>query len=93
MGLCDRLKDLRDTAAKKFVCDLLRVRWIVSEDESHGEGELGVKIGPFLCWYYKWADPMVRLDTKYRVADKREFGEVVKSHNPQYDENWTADND
>ena len=72
------MKEKAEAIAKKLVCDVLGVRWIVSTGE-RDKGELGLKIGPVQMWYYKWADPLVTIGKPYRIANKREFGEVVKS--------------
>jgi len=61
---------------------LFKPRWIVNFN-----GEMGFRIAGANFWYYKWPDPSV-IGTKdgnyehqreYKIAEKREFGEVVKS--------------
>lgn len=54
-----------------------RPRWIVSDSDN--EGELGVRICGVNCWYYKWPDPMFSNNRLWHYAEKREFGEVIKS--------------
>jgi hypothetical protein len=50
--------------------------WIVNQD-----GEMGFRILGVNFWYYKWPDPMLDLEKEYtwRIMEKREFGETVKS--------------
>lgn len=57
---------------------LLHVHWIVGTNEGC-KGEMGVRVLGANFWYYKWPDPMVAPSYAYREADKREFGETVKS--------------
>jgi len=57
--------------------NVLRARWIVSEEEN-AEGELGLRILGVNLFYYKWPDPMLA-GYKWRFAEKREFGEVIRS--------------
>jgi len=67
----------------KFIIDrLIKPRWIVGIGEDN-YGELGIRIFFVNLWYYKWPDPMY-ISSSYkpyawRMADKREFGETVKS--------------
>jgi len=42
-------------------------------------GQLGFRIFRMNFWYYKWSDPMFSNARPWRVARKREFGEVVLS--------------
>lgn len=51
-------------------------KWIVSTDSE--PGELGIRIFGLNLWYYKWQTPMAAT-RGWRVADKREFGEAIKS--------------
>jgi hypothetical protein len=72
------------TNAIKWIVDKLRIRWVVITDNDYTEtGELGLKIGPVILGYYKWPDPMVLLGHRYREANKREFGETIKTERSQ----------
>ena len=53
--------------------------WVVGFDEENGSGELGFRIFGMNFWYYKWPDPMLNQDRKWRPVTKREFGEVIVS--------------
>jgi hypothetical protein len=53
-----------------------RAKWIVNEDN-----ELGFRIFGLNFWYYKYASPLV-CEYKYRIAEFREFGEVIKPIQP-----------
>ena len=58
-----------------FVEKILRPVWIVNEF-----GEMGFRILGVNCYYYKWETPLYnQQDVKWRVANKREFGECVHS--------------
>lgn len=74
----DSTRNLVNSMAQFVFNEILGTRWIVSQS-----GELGIRVCGVKFWYYKWPDPMVHVfstsDYKYRVANKREFGEVVKS--------------
>lgn len=65
---------------KFFVERVMKARWIVSL-----YGELGIRVFGINLWYYKWPDPCLfdSNDSEYkhgwRYAEKREFGEVIKS--------------
>lgn len=62
------------------VREVLRARWIVSlPHEGSPGGEMGLRVGGVNLWYYKWGDPMVANGIPWRFANKREFGEVVRS--------------
>lgn len=66
----------------KFIANLLGATWIVSlsDGKEHtDEGEMGFRILGMNFWYYKWDDPMISESRPWRIADKREFGEVVHS--------------
>ena len=57
---------------------IMRPRWIVGTGTANA-GELGIRVLGINLWYYKWPEPMP-VDSKrypYRIARKREFGEVV----------------
>lgn len=60
---------------KKLIFWLLKPRWIVEDDGSMGLRlcRLGLNL-----IYYKWPEPMIGTQP-YRFAEKREFGETVKS--------------
>ena len=60
---------------KKFIFWLLRPRWIVEDDRSLGLRlcNLGLNLT-----YYKWPEPMIG-SQPYRFAEKREFGETIKT--------------
>lgn len=53
---------------------IFKPRWIANEDNELGLGIRGIQF-----YYYKWPDPMVKFSSNYRVMEKREFGEVIKS--------------
>jgi hypothetical protein len=62
---------------KFFVEKIMKARWIVNSS-----GEMGIRIFGINMWYYKWPEPLVGNsddNTYWRVADKREFGETIKS--------------
>ena len=66
---------------KEFlVRKIMNPKWIVN---SHGE--LGIRVFGINLWYYKWPEPMISEDgigepgSWWTYAEKREFGEVVKS--------------
>ena len=54
--------------------NLLRARWIVGE-----ENELGLRIMGVNLIYYKWPEPMMSESKEWRFAEKREFGETIRS--------------
>ena len=61
----------------KFCVWFFKIRWIVNK-----AGEMGVRIAGMNFWYYKHGDPLVSYTedcATWRFAEKREFGEVVKS--------------
>lgn len=58
---------------KRIIFWLLHPRWIVND-----AGELGIRVLGVNLWYYKWPEPMLA-DYGWRYAEKREFGECVKS--------------
>ncbi len=60
---------------KWLIEKLLRPRWVVNE-----HGDLGLRVGGINFWYYKWPDPIIGGYKTWRVMDKREFGESIKSH-------------
>lgn len=53
---------------------ILKPRWIANEDN-----ELGLSIRGIQFYYYKWSDPTIKFHSKYRIMEKREFGEVIES--------------
>jgi hypothetical protein len=53
---------------------IFKPRWIVNKDN-----ELGFSIRGIQFYYYKWDTPIVAFFSKYRIMEKREFGEVIKS--------------
>lgn len=61
-----------------FVRKVMKVRWIVNSS-----GEMGVRVFGINLWYYKWPEPMIAETGcdggTWRYAEKREFGETVKS--------------
>lgn len=68
---------------KKWIVEnILKARWIVN-----GNGEMGIRVLGINMWYYKLPEPLIaqneigdppsEYDT-WRIADKREFGEVVR---------------
>lgn len=62
---------------KFFVEKIMKARWIVNSS-----GEMGIRVFGINLWYYKWPEPLVGQsdDSPYwRVAEKREFDETVKS--------------
>jgi len=62
----------------KRVIDFLKIRWIAITDSIWtDDAELGLKIGPIVLAYYKWADPTVLWRPQYREMEKREFGEAI----------------
>lgn len=68
------MKCLTKKIVKWFVALVLLPRWIVNE-----YGELGLRIGGINLWYYKWPDPIIGGYKAWRVIEKREFGETIKS--------------
>jgi hypothetical protein len=63
---------------KKFIEKVMKPRWIVNVND-----ELGIRILGINFWYYKWPDPIINGTDEYatwRIADKREFGEVIHSN-------------
>lgn len=65
---------------KAFV-RLMNPRWIVGTSENN-KYELGIRVFGINLWYYKWPEPMLADDAEdycFRIADKREFGEVILS--------------
>ena len=60
-----------------FISYIGRALWVVNDEE-----EMGFRIFGLNFWYYKWSDPHIA-NYQYREADKREFGETVKSRNCQ----------
>ena len=58
-----------------LVSVILRPRWVVNLQE----GDCGLRIWGVNLWYYKWPEPMIAPEAPWRYADKREFGEVVRS--------------
>lgn len=61
---------------KKIVMWVLNPRWVVNTDE----GDLGLRVWGVNFWYYKWPEPMLS-SVGWRYAEKREFGECVRSIN------------
>lgn len=67
----------------KFIVDkIIKPVWIVGIGEGN-HGELGIRILGINLWYYKWPEPM-HVSNSYKpyawkIADKREFGETIKS--------------
>lgn len=55
---------------------VLKPMWIKNE-----QGELGFKVRGIQFFYYKWPDPIIEFGSNYKVIEKREFGEVIKSRN------------
>ena len=80
MLIWSKVSNIREKISEK-ICEKIKEhsRWIVSECEEYGEGELGLQIGPMVFMYYKWPDPLIKFakDMKFRPAEKREFGEVI----------------
>ena len=64
---------------KWLIEKILHPRWIVSIDDGEETGELGLRIFGINFWYYKWPEPMMSPERGYRIANKREFDEVVYS--------------
>jgi len=53
---------------------ILKPRWIVgNEDEDFGLSIRGIQF-----YYYKWDTPMIKFKSKFRIMEKREFGETIK---------------
>lgn len=66
-----------------FINKIMRPFWIVNAAD-----ELGIRVFGINLWYYKWSDPLIAKKEKndpdseydkWRIADKREFGEVILS--------------
>lgn len=72
-----KIMDLRERLANFAVDRIFRARWIRHED-----GDLGFRIMGMKFWYYKWPDPLIFHSGKWRVMEKREFGESIKSTIP-----------
>ncbi len=78
------------TLTEKFIKEFLGAKWTVSLpnplEGNCGGGELGLEIMGVNLQYYKWPEPMIVVRQNgydWRVADKREFGEVI--HSPKKD--------
>lgn len=65
---------IHQVAAKIFIKHAIRPKWIVDHD-----GCLGLRIFGVNLVYYKHPEPMVSFLGGWRTAEKREFGEVVRS--------------
>lgn len=59
---------------------LIDPKWIVGIGNDN-KGELGIRVAGMNFWYYKWPEPMLvsSKEYPYKIADKREFGETIKS--------------
>jgi hypothetical protein len=66
-----------------LVTQIIRPRWIVMlpdpTDPESEAGDMGVRILGVNFFYYKYPDP-TGYCCPWRLAEKREFGEVVRSH-------------
>ena len=60
---------------KLWVFWLLKPRWIVEDDGSMGLRLCRIRLNLI---YYKWPEPMIG-EEPWQFAQKREFGETVKS--------------
>jgi hypothetical protein len=77
----DAIESYRVVSAEE-VLPPTEVRWIVTEGNDPDvceDGEFGVLIDGVAYLYYKHPDPSpCGPDVKYRVINKREFGEVIR---------------